>query len=152
MGRRESTDILSSNEVDRIQRSSLERINKSGRSLYDVLCCNQEDDDLALKTSYRKLVRKLHPDRNRGEDTSMEFENVQCAYKILKNNETRRVYDKMGFDGLYVAEVIQRDGDIDEDDWNICSSASVMELQRNYLVCDCIACMKKLSKKQKWKS
>eukprot|EP00055_Hartaetosiga_balthica_P015024 m.86379 g.86379 ORF g.86379 m.86379 type:complete len:82 (-) comp8757_c3_seq2:54-299(-) len=60
MGRRESTDILSSNEVDRIQRSSLERINKSGRSLYDVLCCNQEDDDLALKTSYRKVMNCRH--------------------------------------------------------------------------------------------
>eukprot|EP00056_Hartaetosiga_gracilis_P004319 m.73962 g.73962 ORF g.73962 m.73962 type:complete len:429 (-) comp11788_c2_seq3:2553-3839(-) len=121
MGRRGSATTLDANEVDRIQKNAIQRIEKTGKTLYEVLNSHMEDDTSELKKQYKRLIRRLHPDRNSSDDAGIEFENVQSAFKVLKNPETRRIYDKMGYSGLYVAESLQRENSAEREGGDGCS-------------------------------
>ena len=54
-------------------------------------------DDGALKTSFRKLAMKWHPDRNPGDsDSEHRFKEINEAYDILKDPQRRAAYDRFG--------------------------------------------------------
>ncbi|EDP64514.1 putative DnaJ/CbpA-type protein [alpha proteobacterium BAL199] len=61
---------------------------------YTVLGVARTATDAEIKTAYRALARKLHPDINAG-DTAMEerFKTVSAAYDFLRDPERRRRYD-----------------------------------------------------------
>ena len=69
----------------------------SKQDFYDVLGVNKEADNSTLKSAYRKLAMKYHPDRNPG-DASAEkkFKDISEAYEVLSNNEKRQAYDTYG--------------------------------------------------------
>jgi molecular chaperone DnaJ len=64
---------------------------------YELLECERTADDATLKTSYRKLAMKFHPDRNAGcKDSEAKFKAVSEAYEVLKDPQKRAAYDRYG--------------------------------------------------------
>lgn len=67
------------------------------RDLYDVLGVEREADDAALKSAYRKLAMKLHPDRNPDDaEAEARFKEINAAYEMLKDPQKRAAYDRFG--------------------------------------------------------
>src|SRR5215470_9507762 len=67
------------------------------RCYYEILEVERSADDGTLKTAFRKLAMKWHPDRNPG-DKSCEgrFKEINEAYEILKDADKRAAYDRFG--------------------------------------------------------
>ena len=67
------------------------------RDYYDVLGVGRDADDKALKSAFRKLAKKYHPDINPG-DTEAEhrFKEASEAYERLKDPQARAAYDRFG--------------------------------------------------------
>src|SRR5712675_1059999 len=67
------------------------------RCYYEVLEVERTVNDGELKTAFRKLAMKWHPDRNPG-DTSCEhrFKEINEAYEVLKAGDKRAAYDRFG--------------------------------------------------------
>jgi molecular chaperone DnaJ len=67
------------------------------RCFYETLEVERTADDGVLKTSYRKLAMKWHPDRNPGDkDSESKFKEINEAYDILKDPDKRAAYDRFG--------------------------------------------------------
>jgi curved DNA-binding protein len=72
---------------------------------YAVLGVDSTADDKTIKTAYRKLARKYHPDLSKLPDTEEKFKQVAEAYEVLHSEEKRAEYDVLraarsrGFDG-----------------------------------------------------
>ncbi|MBT3449257.1 MAG: J domain-containing protein [Bacteroidetes Order II. Incertae sedis bacterium] len=66
------------------------------QDLYKILGVAENADAVAIKKSYRRLARELHPDKNQ-EDPKAEdkFKEVQQAYEVLSDDKKRRQYDRM---------------------------------------------------------
>ena len=64
---------------------------------YELLECERGADDATIKSSYRKLAMKYHPDRNSGcKDSEAKFKAVSEAYDVLKDPQKRAAYDRYG--------------------------------------------------------
>jgi hypothetical protein len=61
---------------------------------YKVLGTTSEADDSQLKSSFRNLAKTFHPDVNAGDKRAEErFKEVNRAYEVLRDPNTRAVYD-----------------------------------------------------------
>jgi molecular chaperone DnaJ len=73
------------------------------RDFYEVLGVPKNADEKALKSAYRNLAKKLHPDANHGtKETDAKFKELNEAYDVLKDTQKRAAYDRFGhqaFDG-----------------------------------------------------
>jgi len=49
-----------------------------------------------IKTSYRKLARKFHPDVSKERDAETRFKDINEAYEVLRDKEKRAAYDQLG--------------------------------------------------------
>ncbi|KAF8464399.1 hypothetical protein BDZ91DRAFT_729785 [Kalaharituber pfeilii] len=68
---------------------------------YKILGVSRGATDRELKTAYRKLSKKWHPDKNPGNDEAhQKFVELAEAYEALSNAETRRIYDQYGAEGV----------------------------------------------------
>lgn len=68
---------------------------------YKILEVEKSASDKELKTAYRRLSKRYHPDKNPGDETAHEkFVEVSEAYDILSDPETRKIYDRYGYDGV----------------------------------------------------
>ena len=64
---------------------------------YELLECERSADAGTIKTSYRKLAMKYHPDKNAGcKDSEARFKAVSEAYDVLKDPQKRAAYDRYG--------------------------------------------------------
>ena len=64
---------------------------------YELLECERTADDATIKSSYRKLAMKYHPDRNAGcKDSEGRFKAISEAYDVLKDPQKRAAYDRFG--------------------------------------------------------
>tara|TARA_B100000989_G_scaffold298862_1_gene290552 strand:- start:1254 stop:2381 length:1128 start_codon:yes stop_codon:yes gene_type:complete len=67
------------------------------RDYYQVLGVNKSASADQIKTAYRKLAVKHHPDKNKGDKTSEEkFKEASEAYHVLSNQERKQNYDNFG--------------------------------------------------------
>lgn len=69
------------------------------RNLYDVLGVGKTASEAEIKSAYRKLARKYHPDLNKDDKTAADkFKEVSNAYDIIGNAEKRKKYDNNEID------------------------------------------------------
>tara|TARA_B100001146_G_scaffold50851_1_gene44274 strand:+ start:1761 stop:2906 length:1146 start_codon:yes stop_codon:yes gene_type:complete len=73
----------------------------SKRDYYEVLQVAQGTDEQDIKSAYRKLALKYHPDRNPGDHAAEEkFKEAAEAYSVLADPQKRGIYDRFGHAGL----------------------------------------------------
>ena len=71
------------------------------RDYYEVLGVGKDASESDIKTKYRKLALKYHPDRNPGDKEAEEnFKEASEAYEVLHDPQKRRIYDQFGHQGL----------------------------------------------------
>ena len=71
---------------------------------YEVLSVARDADGSTIKSAYRKLAMKFHPDRNPDNPEAEEaFKEVSEAYSILSDDDKRARYDRFGHAGLEAA-------------------------------------------------
>ena len=73
------------------------------RDYYDILGIGKDAKEQEVKSAYRKLAKKYHPDSNPNDKNAEQmFKEITEAYNVLSDKEKKRLYDKFGhaaFDG-----------------------------------------------------
>jgi molecular chaperone DnaJ len=73
----------------------------SKRDYYEVLGVGRDATDPQIKSAYRKLALKHHPDRNPGDHKAEEaFKEAAEAYAVISDPEKRAAYDRFGHAGV----------------------------------------------------
>lgn len=71
------------------------------RDYYEVLGLRREAGEGDIKSAYRKLALKHHPDRNQGDAAAEEkFKEASEAYEVLSDAEKKASYDRFGHAGI----------------------------------------------------
>ncbi len=79
------------------------------RDYYEVLGLSKSSPASEIKSQYRKLALKFHPDRNKSAEASEHFKEISEAYAVLSDSKKRGIYDQYGHagvDGKYSTEDI----------------------------------------------
>ena len=79
------------------------------RDYYEVLGVSKSDSADSIKSQYRKLALKFHPDRNKSPEAAEHFKEISEAYAVLSDPEKKKLYDQYGHagvDGKYSTEDI----------------------------------------------
>jgi molecular chaperone DnaJ len=73
----------------------------SRRDYYEILEVSRSAGDQEIKSAYRKLALKFHPDRNQGDKKAEEkFKEAAEAYAVLSDPDKRARYDRFGHAGV----------------------------------------------------
>ena len=73
----------------------------SKRDYYEILGISKTASDQEIKSAYRRLAVKYHPDKNPNDATAEEkFKEAAEAYSVLQDAEQRRRYDRFGHAGV----------------------------------------------------
>ena len=71
------------------------------RDYYEVFGLGRNASEDEIKSSYRKLAFKYHPDRNPGDKKAEEkFKEASEAYGVLRDPQKRNIYNQFGHAGL----------------------------------------------------
>lgn len=71
------------------------------RDYYDVLGLKKGATDDEIKSAFRKLAMKYHPDKNQGDKEAEEkFKELNEAYSILSDPDQKNKYDRFGHAGV----------------------------------------------------
>ncbi|MEL6162252.1 MAG: molecular chaperone DnaJ [Cyanobacteria bacterium J06628_3] len=70
------------------------------RDYYEILGVSRDTDKEDLKSAYRRLARKYHPDVNKEPGAEERFKEINRAYEVLSEPETRARYDRFGEQGV----------------------------------------------------
>ena len=70
-------------------------------NFYETLGVDRDADEGALKSAYRKLAMKYHPDRNPDDPAAeAQFKEVSEAYDALRDPQKRAAYDRFGHEAF----------------------------------------------------
>jgi len=89
------------------------------RDYYEVLGVSKDTQLNEIKSQYRKLALKFHPDRNKSSEAAEHFKEISEAYAVLSDTKKRQLYDQhghAGVDGRYSTEDIFRGAGANFDD------------------------------------
>lgn len=74
----------------------LGEINMEYKDYYDILGVKRDATDAEIKSAYRKLARKFHPDVNKTKEAEGKFKDINEAYEVLGDKQKRQRYDSLG--------------------------------------------------------
>jgi len=63
---------------------------------YKILGVSKSASEQEIKSAYRKLALKYHPDRNKTKEAEEKFKEVTKAYEVLSDSQKRSTYDQFG--------------------------------------------------------
>ncbi len=66
------------------------------RDYYEVLGVEKKASKSDIKSAYRKMALKYHPDKNKAKDAEEKFKEINEAYQILSDAEKKKAYDQFG--------------------------------------------------------
>jgi DnaJ-class molecular chaperone len=70
----------------------------SEKNLYSILEVSRHDSALNIRQSYKKLSKKLHPDKNPSPDAELMFQQVKVAYDVRSLNKLLCTFNLLHFD------------------------------------------------------
>jgi molecular chaperone DnaJ len=70
------------------------------RDYYEVLGVSRDASESDLKSAFRNLARKYHPDVNDAPDAEDKFKEINEAYGVLSDADKRAAYDRFGHQGV----------------------------------------------------
>lgn len=70
----------------------------TSRDYYDILGVAKSATEAELKSAYRKMALKWHPDRNQDkkEESERQFKEINEAYQVLSDPKKKQMYDQLG--------------------------------------------------------
>ena len=73
---------------------------------YQTLGVDRKSDDKEIRSAYRKLARKYHPDVNRNDKSAeAKFKEISEAYEVLSDPEKRSQYDQYGSNWEHISRM-----------------------------------------------
>jgi DnaJ-class molecular chaperone len=66
------------------------------RDYYEILGVKKESSQAEIKSAYRKMALKFHPDKNKAKDAEDKFKEINEAYQVLSDEKKRQTYDQFG--------------------------------------------------------
>ena len=66
------------------------------KDYYEILGVKRDANDAEIKSAYRKLARKFHPDVNKTKEAESKFKDINEAYEVLGDKQKRQRYDSLG--------------------------------------------------------
>ncbi len=66
------------------------------KDYYKILGVDKRADEKEIKSAYRRLARKLHPDVNPDKSAQERFKEINEAYEVLSDSTKRKKYDTLG--------------------------------------------------------
>lgn len=66
------------------------------KDYYKILGVERDAKEAEIKTAYRRLARKYHPDVSKEANAETKFKELGEAYEVLKDKEKRQAYDQLG--------------------------------------------------------
>ena len=66
------------------------------KDYYETLGIKRGASDAEIKSAYRKLARKYHPDVNKTKEAEEKFKDINEAYEVLGDKQKRQRYDSLG--------------------------------------------------------
>lgn len=68
----------------------------SKRDYYEILSVDKKATKAQIKSAYRKMALKYHPDKNKAKDAEEKFKEINEAYQVLSDDKKRQSYDQFG--------------------------------------------------------
>lgn len=87
----------------------------SKRDYYEVLEVDKGASQDDIKSNYRKIALKFHPDRNQGDkEAEDKFKEASEAYEVLSDPDKRARYDRFGHDGMRGAQDFGQSANVED--------------------------------------
>lgn len=85
------------------------------RDYYEVLGIDKNADTTTIKSAYRKVAIKYHPDKNPdNKEAEEKFKEASEAYEVLSDSNKRSRYDRFGHEGLRGGQDYRQYTDMDD--------------------------------------
>lgn len=75
------------------------------KNYYEILGVPEDASQAEIKSAFRKLAKKYHPDISKDSNAEEKFQKVQEAYNVLGDAEKREQYDRYGADYVGTPQV-----------------------------------------------